>query len=300
MPEVAAERCSALDRHRVFETYPSRETSLGALTIWRALPVRDRRLIGRWCFLDRYGPISFTGDKPMDVAPHPHIGLQTVSWLLEGEVIHHDSLGFEALVRPGGVNVMTSGRGIAHAEETPPRNVGRLNGVQLWIAQPDAERHVAPSFEHIAAVPRLELRGGIVQTFVDAPDLVGLDVELHRNETLTLPAIASREHGLFILEGDASFEDQPLARNTLYYLGAGRSEIALRSAAGARVLVLGGVPFAEPVLMWWNFVARTPEEIAEARADWEEGRRFGPVAAYDGPRLAAPPLSRIARPNPAS
>ncbi|HEY0141515.1 MAG TPA: pirin family protein [Thermoanaerobaculia bacterium] len=300
---IAAEECAALNRREVFETYLSRETALGNLPIWRALPVRHRRLIGPWCFLDRYGPISFTDQKPMDVAPHPHIGLQTVSWLLEGEVVHHDSLGYEAVARPGSVNVMTAGLGIAHAEETPVANEGRLNGVQLWVALPDAHRNVAPSFQHVAEVPRMELRGGIAQVFLGDDcaaetfsDTVGIDLTLH-NE-IEFPVRPEREHGIFLLSGNASFENQPLSLNTLHYLGCGRSSIALKGEA--RMLIVGGEPFAEPVLMWWNFVARQPEEIAAARADWEEGRRFGPVSAYRGPRLAAPPLSRLARPNPAS
>ncbi|MDP9194771.1 MAG: pirin family protein [Acidobacteriota bacterium] len=290
-----------------FEEHQSRETELGALKIWRALPVRGRRLVGPWCFLDRYGPLSFSDAKPMDVAPHPHIGLQTVSWLMEGEVIHHDSIGGEGVVRPGGVNVMTAGRGIAHAEETPARNVGRLNGLQLWIALPDAHRNIAPSFQSLAEVPKLELRGGVAQVFMGAmegarsaadaySDGLGVDVEIHRGETMTLPAQADREHALFVLDGDADFEGQPLAINTLYYLGTDRTELTLRSATGARVLLLGGVPFPERILMWWNFVARTPEEMAVARADWEEGR-FGNVP-YDGPRIPAPSLARLAPPNP--
>src|SRR5215211_6971660 len=146
----------------LFETHPAHTTALGALPILRALPTRGRRLIGPWCFLDRYGPISFTDQKPMDVAPHPHIGLQTVSWLLQGEIVHNDSLGNEALLRPGGVNVMTSGGGIAHAEETPRKNSGRLNGVQLWIALPDAYRNGQASFQHIDEVPIIEQAGGTV------------------------------------------------------------------------------------------------------------------------------------------
>jgi quercetin 2,3-dioxygenase len=291
------------------EEHQSRETDLGALKIWRALPVRGRRMVGPWCFLDRYGPLSFSDEKPMDVAPHPHIGLQTVSWLMEGEVIHHDSIGGEGLVRPGGVNVMTAGRGIAHAEETPARNVGRLNGLQLWIALPDAHRNIAPSFQSLAEVPRLESRGGVAQVFMGAmegarssadsySDGLGVEVAIHRGETLTLPAQADREHALLVLDGDAAFEGQPLAINTLYYLGTERTELALRSTSGARVLLLGGVPFAERILMWWNFVARAPEEMAAARADWEEGR-FGNVP-YDGPRIPAPSLARLAPPNPAS
>ena len=130
------------------ESYPNRETTLGSLTIARALPVRDRRLVGPWCFLDRFGPLSFTEGKPMDVAPHPHMGLQTVTWLLDGEVRHDDSLGTESILRPRGVNVMTSGDAIAHAEQTPRGHTGRLNGVQLWVALPDAERKSAAGFAH--------------------------------------------------------------------------------------------------------------------------------------------------------
>src|SRR5690349_16801274 len=148
-----------------FEKFPAHETSLGSLKVLRALPIRQKRLVGAWCFLDRFGPLSFGEDKPMDIAPHPHIGLQTVSWLLQGEVVHNDSLGNEALLRPGGVNVMTSGGGIAHAEETPRKNSGLLNGVQLWIALPDAYRNGQASFQHIDEVPIIEQAGGMVSIF---------------------------------------------------------------------------------------------------------------------------------------
>ena len=280
------------------EAHPGRTTHLGPLPIWRALPVRDRRLIGPWCFLDRYGPISFSADKPMDVAPHPHIGIQTVSWLLEGEVLHRDSLGCEAMARPGTVNVMTSGEGIAHSEETPASNIGRLNGVQLWVALPDAHRHDAPAFHHVAEVPREEWRGGFAETFSahTFSPMIGKDVRVQ--SALELELERTFEHGLFILDGDVTLEGQRLDVNTLYYLGTDRSSIDVRGSG--RFLLLGGEPFPETVLMWWNFAARTPEEIAEARAEWEEGTRFGEVRGYDGPRLHAPSLTRIARPNPAS
>ena len=115
---MSAEACEAIGAtERRLEKYPNRELALGSMPITRILPVRDRRLVGPWCFLDRFGPLSFTNEKPMDVAPHPHIGLQTVTWLLAGEVVHDDSLGSEAVLRPRGVNVMTSGGGIAHAEK---------------------------------------------------------------------------------------------------------------------------------------------------------------------------------------
>src|SRR6185295_11813684 len=142
---VAADECAALGHpQQVVKSFPGRTTNLGHLEILRALPIKDKRLVGPWCFLDRYGPYTFTEGKPMDVAPHPHIGLQTVTWLLEGEIVHHDSLGCEGLIRPGGVNVMTAGSGIAHAEETPRANSGGLNGVQRWVALPEAQRKTGP------------------------------------------------------------------------------------------------------------------------------------------------------------
>ena len=140
---VAAEECAALGAPQPqLESYRNRELNLGSLAVTRALPIRERRLVGPWCFLDRFGPLSFSAGTPMDVAPHPHIGLQTVTWLLDGEVIHADDLGSESLLRPGAVNVMTSGGGIAHAEQTPRDNSGRLDGVQLWVALPDTQRHM--------------------------------------------------------------------------------------------------------------------------------------------------------------
>jgi quercetin 2,3-dioxygenase len=282
----------------MIEAYPAHTTHLGPLQIRRALPRRAHRLIGPWCFLDRYGPLSFTDEKPMDVAPHPHIGIQTVSWLLEGEVLHRDSLGFEAMARPGAVNIMTSGRGIAHAEETPVSNIGRLNGVQLWVALTEAHRHDAPSFTHVPRVPQREYRGGFAEVFYEPG--IGADVRVHAQSALELPLDPAFEHGMFILDGEATAEGQPLEVNTLYYLGPGRTGIELQSTRGARFLLLGGEPFPERVLMWWNFVARTPEEIAAARGAWEAGSAFGEVRGYAGPRLHAPPLSRLADPNPAS
>ncbi|HXG58638.1 MAG TPA: pirin family protein [Thermoanaerobaculia bacterium] len=311
MPSVAARECSSIGRGPVFEAFRSRETALGALPILRALPVRGRRTIGPWCFLDRYGPLSFSSGKPMDVAPHPHIGLQTVSWLLEGEVVHRDSLGAEAVARPGGVNIMTAGRGIAHSEETPRSNSGRLNGVQLWIALPDAHRAVAPAFHPVAEVPRVALRGAIVRVVAGefegeahpAPaysDLVGIDVAVHRGERVSIPLRPEREHGVMLLGGDASFDRHPLEAGMLHDLGCGRSEADFHSREGARLLLIGGVPFGERLLMWWNFVARTAEEIAAAREEWERGSGFGEVHGYDGPRSAAPPLAKFSPPGPAS
>ncbi|HEY7791745.1 MAG TPA: pirin family protein [Vicinamibacterales bacterium] len=309
---VAAEACVALGATaRTFEAYPNREVTLGALAVARALPIRDRRLVGPWCFLDRFGPLTFSDGKPMDVAPHPHIGLQTVTWLHEGEVVHDDSLGSEAVLRPGGVNVMTSGRGVAHAEQTPRDNTGRLNGVQLWTALPDSDRHMPPGFSHLEDVPVIEHPSGSVQVFAGQLDgaaspaphysaLLGADAQVHRRHELMIPLNPTFEHAILVTSGDCALDGQRLEPRMLYYLGMARAEACFSSANSGRVLLIGGPPFPETILMWWNFVARTPDEITQARADWEERRRFGEVTAYVGARLSAPTLTKFARPNPVS
>ena len=309
---VSAEACTALaSAGRDLQAFPNRELALGSLSIWRALPVKDKRLIGPWCFLDRFGPLSFTDGKPMDVAPHPHIGLQTVTWLFDGEVVHDDSLGSEAVLRPGGVNVMTSGGGITHAEQTPRDHTGRLNGVQLWVALLDRDRHMPGAFDHVKEVPLLETPGGAVRVFAGslgsaasaAPhysEIVGADLDVRARSTIEMPLNTVYEHAVLVVAGDCSLEGQPLEQRVLYYLGTQRSDVSVSSRDGGQVLLIGGPPFPETILMWWNFVARRPEEIAEARADWEAHRRFGDVTAYNGPRLSAPALVRLAPPNPLS
>ena len=274
---------------QTIEAYAAGHAVLGMLDVRRALPLRQRRLVGPWCFLDRYGPVSFTNEKPMDLGPHPHIGLQTVSYLLEGEVIHHDSLGCEALLRPGAVNLMTSGRGIAHAEETPRGASGRLNGVQLWIAMPDETRS---AFEH-----RDELRQiGSMTLFVDAPTRLGGDIRIDAKTTIALDR--NFEHALLVLDGSVEIEHQPLEPDMLYYLGTGRDEMEL--AGRGRVLIVGGVPFAGSIVMWWNFVARTQDELVAARDDWQRHERFGEVRGAEAPRIDAPSMIGKARPPAAS
>ena len=291
--------------------YTGKDIALGDLTVLRALPVRGRRMVGPWCFLDRFGPLSFTDGMPMDVAPHPHMGLQTVSWLLEGEIAHDDSLRSEALLRPGGVNVMTSGHAIAHAERTPREHTGKLNGVQLWTALPESRRHGAAAFQHLSEVPRIESPAGLVHVFAGSIDtatsaahhfspIVGAELRVHPRQELALPLDAGFEHALLVLDGVVTLEGQPLEPRLLYYLDPGRTDMAISSTTGARVLLIGGAPFKEQILMWWNFVGRTPDEIHQARADWESHQRFGEVPAYQGPRLPAPAVLRLASLPPAN
>ena len=206
---------------------------------------------------------------------------------------------------------MTSGGGIAHAEQTPRDNTGRLNGVQLWTALPDQHRHMPPAFSHLQEVPAIERPSGIVQIFAGELDgaaspapyysaLLGADVLVHPRHELVLPLNPAFEHAILVMRGDCALDGQPLEQRMLYYLGTARGDACFSSRDGGRVLLIGGPPFPERILMWWNFVARTPDEMTRARTDWEECRRFGEVKAYAGSRLVAPTLTRFARPNPVS
>lgn len=299
-----AEECRALPAEpAALEALPDRTVRLGAIEVHRVLPVRGRRLIGPWCFFDRFGPITFGGEKPMDVAPHPHIGLQTVTWLLAGEVVHNDSLGSECLVRPGQLSLMTAGRGIAHTEETPRDNSGKLDGVQLWVALPEYSRAIAPEYQCTKEQPVVECPGGrvaaILGEFAGASSAgrqfspgVGAEIAVDAGARVCRELRPGFEYGVLLATGDATVLGAPVALNTLYYLGTGRHEIVISSAGGARLILVGGAPFGETILMWWNFVARTAEEITAARNSWEDcgaaGEIFGKVPRYRGPRLAAP------------
>jgi redox-sensitive bicupin YhaK (pirin superfamily) len=272
------------------EITDSREAQVGSLRVRRALPRRARRTVGAWCFVDHMGPVAVTADQGVDIGPHPHTSLQTVTWLLAGEVLHRDSLGSEQIIRPGQLNLMTAGHGVAHAEERTGHYRGDLHGVQLWVAQPEATRHDAPAFAHHAELPVVDLRAGaatvLVGTFGGSSsaarqdtELVGVDLDL-RAPGVTVPLNAGFEHALVVLTGTVTVEGRTVEPGHLAYLGRGRDEIRIATGAPARALLIGGVPFTEPILMWWNFVGRTQAEIAEAYRHWMDADgRFGPVAS---------------------
>ncbi len=288
--------------HPVHEVYAGREVLLGESTrVRRLLPNLGRRLVGPWCFVDHYGPDDVAAGAGMQVPPHPHMGLQTVSWLLSGEVHHRDSLGSDQLIRPGELGLMTSGRAIAHAEQSPVPHPALLHGVQLWVALPDADRDVAPSWAHHAALPIVTDTGvtttvimgslaGAVSPGRPYSPLVGADVALRPGADALLPLEPDFEHAVLAMSGTVDIDGVSVSPGSMLYLGCGRRDLRLHSAPGAQVLLLGGEPFDEQIVMWWNFVARTNEEIAAARTAWAEGDRFGVVAGYDGDPLPAPPL----------
>ena len=290
------------------ESIPARHTEVASLPIRRALPRSRRQMVGPWCFLDRYGPLSFTSEIPMVVAPHPHMGLQTVSWLLDGEILHKDSLGSEKLIRDGQLNLMTSGHGIAHSEETPARNSGKLNGVQLWIALPEKARDVPPLFDHYPTLPAADLKAMSATVIVGElaghrspartySEIVGADIAFHERKPVNLPLRQDYEHALFVLDGDVWLGDMRLEPDTLYYLSPNHDELQCSGNRDSRLLLLGGQPFGEPILMWWNFVARTSEEIRQAREAWMQHERFGEVTSFAGSRIAAPDLGKFAPPT---
>jgi hypothetical protein len=283
------------------ELTDARQAQVGDMTVRRLLPLRLRRSVGAWCFVDHYGPMSVDGVAGMQVPPHPHIGLQTVTWLFTGNVLHRDSLGSEQMIRPGQLNLMTAGRGIAHAEESPAEHDPELHGVQLWVALPDAHRGVAPGFEHHADLPGTGAGGFGITVFMGAlagarapattfSQIVGAELVALDQTRTGLALDREFEHVIFVVDGAAEVEGTPLGPGHLLYLPTGRERVDIAARGDSRLLLLGGVPLGEPLLMWWNFVARTPEEIAAARAEWRDGR-FGEVGGYTGEPLPAPPLN---------
>lgn len=291
------------------EVLEPREVPLGgprAMTVRRTLPQRSRSLIGAWCFIDHYGPEAVR----MVVPPHPHTGLQTVSWLFAGDIEHRDSVGSLRPVRPGELNLMTAGHGISHSEVSPDQPV-TLHGTQLWVALPDEARDAEPFFENVAA-SAVDVEGGRLTVFIGSlagassparvfTPLLGAQLDIQPGATVTLDVDPTFEHGVLVDAGDVTVEGTPVAEAHLAFVDVGRSTLTISAGPeGARVLVIGGTPLGEQIIMWWNFIGRTHDEIAQYREDWQTqviaggtaAGRFGTVA-YDGAALPAPELPGI-------
>lgn len=281
----------------------SRASQVGDLPVRRALPRRNRRTVGAWCFVDHMGPATID-DRGLGVAPHPHIGLQTVTWLLEGEALHRDSLGTEQVIVPGQLNLMTAGRGVSHSEEGTGRYRGGIHGVQLWVAQPSTTREEPPAFEHHTELPQAELGHGtatvLVGDFAGAASPArrdtqhtGVDLDLRAGANV-LPLRRDHEQALVVLTGAVVVDGTVVEPGHLAYVGVGRDELGVTVEHPARVLLVGGAPFDEELLMWWNFVARTRDEIEVAHADWMAGsKRFGRVeSALARVEVSSPPWIR--------
>jgi hypothetical protein len=296
----------------------SREVPLGgprAMTVRRTLPQRARSLIGAWCFADHYGPDDVARTGGMDVPPHPHTGLQTVSWLFDGEIEHRDSAGHHALVRPGELNLMTGGRGVSHSEVSTPGTT-TLHGVQLWVALPDHARDLPADFEHYAP-PVLDGPGWQGSVFLGsalgdaspvrtASPLLGAELVLEPGTVLDLDVDETFEHGVLLDTGSLTVDGHQVKPAEMLYVDAGRTSLRLEALEGSRLVLLGGPPFGEEIVMWWNFVGRSHDEVVAAREAWQaqitrdgevvtdgqdvaEGR-FGVVAGDHLPPIPAPPM----------
>ncbi len=291
---------------------PSREAKVGAVAVRRALPRRERRTVGAWCFADHFGPattpVGAGDDGPGGIGPHPHIGLQTVTWLVDGELLHRDSLGSEQSIRPGQLNLMTAGHGIAHAEEARTPAGSDVHGIQLWVAQPDGTRDASPAFEHHRDLPEVELDHGAATVLVGG--LMGVrsparaDTDHHGSElrlragTSTVGLRPDHEHAIVVLEGAVHLESGAdvgrIAPGQVALVDPGTDELAVTAPESARVMLLGGSPFEWPVHMWWNFVGRDRDEIDAAYDDWRDGDdRFGDTGSpMERIGVGAPPWRR--------
>jgi redox-sensitive bicupin YhaK (pirin superfamily) len=344
--DTATEDDVVSDRPRdagVVEVLTPRDVPLGgprAMTVRRTLPQKGRSLIGAWCFLDHYGPDDVNESGGMVVPPHPHTGLQTVSWLFAGAIEHRDSSGGHAIVRPGELNLMTAGRGIQHSEvsvgavpgdagatDASPDagNIGGqtvgtvvdgaetnvLHGVQLWTALPDAARHVEPFFERVVP-PVVEHDGATVSVFLGSllgqtsaattfSPLVGAQIDLPPNTEILVPVDPRFEHGVLLDAGSIAVDDLPVERDHLAYRAPGADAIVLSSGdEPTRVVLIGGEPLGEQIVMWWNFIGRSHDEVVAYREQWQREVIGGADAAgrygstvYDGPALPAPELPTV-------
>jgi redox-sensitive bicupin YhaK (pirin superfamily) len=282
-----------------------REVPLGgvrAMNVLRTLPNKDLPTVGAWCFLDRFGP----GPVRMRVEPHPHIGLQTVTWPLVGDMRHRDSVDSDVTLRRGQLNLMTAGNGISHSEYSLGEDPIALDALQLWVVLPESARLGSGGFEQHTSLPTVALGqdaeatvvlgefAGVRSPATVHTPIVGAEIAVPAGSTVELPLNRVWEHAVVLVEGDAAVEGVVFERNLMLYLGDSRDSVSVTSESGALLFLLGGEPFEEDLVMWWNFAARTHEEIADARDDWEAGSsRFGHVVTHGDERIPAPELPHV-------
>jgi redox-sensitive bicupin YhaK (pirin superfamily) len=280
---------------------------LGAFNVRRTLPAKGRTMVGPFIFVDQFGPAHFDVGAGMDVRPHPHINLATVTYLFEGAIDHRDSLGTHATIRPGALNLMTAGRGIVHSERTPPaeRAAGSpISGMQTWLALPDGMEEIDPAFEHVPTtdLPQIDDNGVTARVIMGslwgrtAPttqhaETIYADIAMTAGSSIPIDAHAD-ERAVLVAMGSASLDGQPLEPHSLYVLQPG-VPMTLRADSDCRVMLLGGEAFATPRHVWWNFVSSRRDRINQAKDDWRAGR-FPLVPGDDKEHIPIPdvPLTR--------
>lgn len=287
----------------------ARDVPLGgprAMTVRRTLPNRHRSFVGAWCFVDHYGPDDVSATGGMDVPPHPHTGLQTVTWLFDGEIEHRDSGGHHAMVRPGAVNLMTGGSGVCHSEVTTAATRS-LHGVQFWVVLPEADRDVPRAFEHHDIIESEPAPGVALRVFIGslggdrspvrtATPLLGAQVCLAAGTSWGVDVDPTHEHAVLVDHGEVDFCGASVAPHDLGVVDAGRRRLTFEARTDTLLVLLGGEPYDEEIVMWWNFVGRDHDEIERFRGEWEaRSDRFGEVEGYAGDveRLPAPALPGV-------
>lgn len=277
-------------------------TTRSGTVINRTLPHRQVRTIGAWCFVDHFGPT--TQEDAMSVAAHPHVGLQTVSWLFEGEVEHRDSLGSVQVIHPGELNLMTAGHGVAHSELSTA-NAKLMHGVQLWTVLPNSARNSEPLFDHYQVLPIIKIDGLTIQLFVGEllgkhspartfTQLLGAEVRVAPGNSQELLLREEFEYGVLLVQGDLTINSEAIPLENLFYSPAGAKTLKISSVTGATFVLLGGVPFPEPIIMWWNFIGRTHEEIVQMRIEWNgKSDRFPYFEDQIHGRIPAPELPNV-------
>ncbi|MEI6648495.1 MAG: pirin family protein [Actinomycetes bacterium] len=277
-------------------------TTRSGVDIRRTLPHRQIRTIGAWCFVDHYGPTSQS--EAMSVGAHPHTGLQTVSWLFSGEIEHRDSLGNVQKIHPGTMNLMTAGWGIAHSELSLDHAI-ELHGVQLWVALPESDRNIPPFFEHHSNLPFFTYESLEIELFIGEyleqnaqvtifSDLLGAELNSLRDGITWLPLVPEYEHGFLVDAGAVTINGNPVPVGSLHYLSTGHERVEIKTTGESRLIMLGGRPFQEEILMWWNFIGRTHEEIVEMRAAWQDAKvRFAPFEDRINLRIPAPEMPNL-------
>jgi hypothetical protein len=271
-----------------------RAKDIGAFEVKRALPAREQQMIGPFIFFDQMGPTVFEGDTAMDVRPHPHIGISTITWLFEGEIQHKDSLGFELIIRPGEVNWMTAGRGIVHSERSPQSQRGvnaPLAGIQAWVALPREQEEIEPAFYHYTAdqIPQFDENGVRISLIVgkafgqsspvitQSPTLYA-EINLEANKTFVVPNVAE-ERGIYIYSGELVIAETTFSEGSMLVLHP-EANIAIQALTDTKLMLLGGAAMDGPRHLYWNFVSSSKERIEQAKDDWRNGR-FAMVAGDD-------------------
>ena len=259
---------------------------IGGFEVRRALPTARRRLVGPFIFFDRMGPAILRAGQALDVRPHPHIGLATVTYLFDGSIRHRDSLGTEMVIEPGDVNLMTAGRGIVHSERTPQETRGRdnaISGLQTWLALPEDREEIAPLFENTpkADLPVIDAEGlagriiiggfdGLSSPVNTASDTLYADLRLATGARVRIPAEAE-ERAIYVLDGEVTVSGDVFAADRLLVLRPG-DEIVVSSERGAHFMLFGGASLGSPRHIWWNFVSSSKERIEQAKQEWRSGR----------------------------